>query len=111
MAHGDDFTFSGKQADLLWIKSKMEESYELKMRAMLGDESGGDQEITILNRRISWKEGCLHYEADTKHVDEILKYFNLNDELKNRVVPFVRETKEELVREDAELPPDIATEF
>jgi len=111
VVHGDDFTFSGKQADLLWIKSKMEESYELKMRAMLGDEFGDDKEITILNRRISWKEGCLHYEADTKHVDEILKYFNLNDESRILVVPFVRETKEELAREDAELPPDIATEF
>ena len=84
----------------------MEESYELKVRAMLGDEFGDDKEITILNRRISWKEGCLHYEADAKRVDEILKYFNLNDESKILVVPFVRETKEELAREDAELPPD-----
>ena len=111
MVHGDDFTFSGKQADLSWIESKMEESYEMKMRAMLGDEFGDDKEITILNRRISWKEGCLHYEADTKHVDEILTCFNLNDESKVLVVPFVRETKEELAREDAELPADIATEF
>ena len=46
---------------------------KLKMRAMLGDEFGDDKEMTILNRRIPWKEGCLHYEADTKHVDEILK--------------------------------------
>ena len=111
VAHGDDLTFSGKQADLLWIKSKMEESYELKMRAMLGDEFGDDKEITILNRRISWKEGCLHYEADTKHVDDMLKYFDLNDESGILVVPVVRETNEELSREDAELPADIATEF
>ena len=53
------------------FKVKMEESCELKMRAMLGDDFWGDQEITILNRRIVWKEGCLHYEADTKHVSEI----------------------------------------
>ena len=72
---------------------------------------GDDKEITILNRRISWKEGCLHYEADTQHVDGILKYFNLNDGSTILVVPFVRETKEELAREDAELPADIATEF
>jgi len=111
VAHGGDFTFSGKQADLLWIKSKMEESYELKMRAMLGDDFGDDKEITILNRLISWKEGCIHYEADPKHVFEILKYFNLNDESKILVVPFVRETKEELAKEDAELSPEVATEF
>ena len=52
----------------------------------LGDEFGDDKEITILNRRISWKEGCLHYEADTKHVDEVLNYFNLNDASKMLVV-------------------------
>ena len=98
VVHGDDFTFSGKRADLLWIKSKMEESYELNMRAMLGDDFGGDQEITILNRRISWKEGRLHYEADTKHVDDIFKHLNLNGESEILVVPFVRETKEELAR-------------
>jgi len=111
VAHGGDFTFSGKQSDLLYIKSKMEESYELKMRAMLGDDFGDDKEITILNRLISWKEGCIHYEADPKHVFEILKYFNLNDESKILVVPFVRETKEELAKEDAELSPEVATEF
>ena len=55
MAHGDDFSFSGKQSDLLYIKSKMEDSYELKMRAMLGDDFGDDKEITILNRLISWQ--------------------------------------------------------
>ena len=68
VVHGDDFTFTGKREDLLAIKSKMEESYELKMRALLGDEPGDDREITILNRRIRWEGGCLHYEADTKHV-------------------------------------------
>ena len=47
VVHGDDFTFTGKRADLLWIKSKMEESYELKMRAMIGDDFGDDRGITI----------------------------------------------------------------
>ena len=91
MVHGDDFTFTGKRADLLFIKSKMEESYELKMRAMLGGDFGDDREITILNRRIEWKDGCLHYEADTKHVSEILKYFDLNDESKTLAFHSYRE--------------------
>ena len=38
VSHGDDFTFTGKREDLLEIKRKLEESYELKMRALLGDE-------------------------------------------------------------------------
>ena len=36
VVHGDDFTFTGKRRDLFEIKRKLEESYELKMRAMLG---------------------------------------------------------------------------
>ena len=66
---------------------------------------GDDKEITILNRLISWQGGCIHYEADPKHVFEILKYFNLNDASKISVVPFVRETTEELAKEDHEFSP------
>ena len=36
VVHGDVFTFTGKRRDLFEIKRKLEESYELKMRAMLG---------------------------------------------------------------------------
>ena len=96
---------------LIVYQKQMEEHYELKMRAMLGGDFGDDREITILNRRIRREEGCLHYEADTKHVSEILKYFNLSDESKSLVVPFVRETREDLAKEDIELPPEVATEF
>ena len=78
---------------------------------MLGGDFGDVREITILNRRIRREEGCLHYGADATHVSGILKYFNLNDESKSLVVPFVRETREELAKEDVELPADIATEF
>ena len=55
--------------------------------------------------------GCIHYEADPKHVFEILRYFNLTDASNILVVPFVRETKEELANEDREISPDEATEF
>ena len=111
VVHGDDFTFSGKRVDLLYIRGKMEESYELKMRAMLGDDFGDDKEIAILNRSISWRGESIHYEADPKHVSEILKYFDLDDDSKTFVVPFLRETKEELAKEDHELSPEVATEF
>ena len=46
--------------------------YELKMRAMLGDDSNDDEEITSLNRTIKWKDNYIEYEADAKHVEEIL---------------------------------------
>jgi len=111
VVHGDDFTFTGTREDLLEIKRKMEESYELKMRALLGDEPEDDREITILNRRIKWEGGCLQYEAATKHVSEILKYFKLCEESKGLVVPFVRETREELSKDEVELSPERSSEF
>ena len=75
VVHGDDFTFTGKREDLLTIKSKMEESYELRMRALLGDDSGDDREIAISNRRIRWEGGCLHYEADTRRIRNMFRRF------------------------------------
>ena len=89
----------------------MEESYELKMRAMLGDDFGDDKEIANLNRSISWRGESIHYEADPKPVSEILKYFDLDDDSKTLAVPFLRETTEELAKEDHELSPEVATVF
>ena len=54
VAHGDDFTFAGRRRDLLEVKKRLEEVYELKMRAMLGDDSNDDKAITSLNRTIGW---------------------------------------------------------
>jgi len=75
VVHGDDFTFTGKRRDLFEIKRKLEESYELKMRAMLGDDAEDDKEITLLNRTLIWAHGSLTFEADPKHVREVLLYF------------------------------------
>ena len=47
MRYGDDFAFIGKQRDLLEIKRRLEESYELKMRAMLGDDVEDDKEVAF----------------------------------------------------------------
>ena len=64
VAHGDDFTFTGKRRDLFEIKRKMEESYELKMRAIFGGEAEDDKEITLLNRVLIWAHGSSTFEAD-----------------------------------------------
>ena len=96
VVHGDDFTFTGKRRDLFEIKRKLEESYELKMRAMLGDDVEDDKEITLLNRTLIWAHGSLTYEADPKHVREILSYFKLDHTSKGLHLPIVKETKEEL---------------
>ena len=63
-----------KRRDLFELKRKLEESYELKMRASLGDEAEDDKEITLLNRMLVWAHGSLTFEADPKHVREMFFY-------------------------------------
>ena len=51
----------------------------LSPRTMAFKEAGDDKEITILNRTLRWTEEGLEYEADSKHVREIVNYFDLDE--------------------------------
>ena len=53
--HGDDFTFLGWEEDLEEMVKHLEKHYELKVTGVLGGEKGDDEEITILNRKVSWR--------------------------------------------------------
>ena len=55
VVHGDDFTFLGWEEDLEEMVKHLEKHYELKVRGVLGGEKGDDEEITILNRKVSWR--------------------------------------------------------
>ena len=46
----------------------MKETYELKVRAMTGDEWDDDKEIVILGRTLKWTKDKMEYRADDKHV-------------------------------------------
>ena len=89
----------------------MRETYELKVRAMLGDGASDDKEVTLLNRKLSWSEVGLKYEADEKHVKEILKYFNLGEGSKGLDAPSIRESAEEANEESEPLDARGVTEF
>ena len=59
------------------------------------------QEITILNRRLSWKNKVIEYEADDKHAEIIVAEMGLNTDSKGLDVPFERKVVEEgYVEED-----------
>ena len=42
------------------------------LKSILGDEPEDDKEITILGRRLRWTEDGLEYQADERHVGEVL---------------------------------------
>ena len=75
VVHGDDFTFLGPELELKWIEGEMRKWYEIKMRGVLGPESGDVKKIDILNRTLDWKHDGIENKADDKHasilIDEI----------------------------------------
>ena len=65
---GDDFTFLGRDPDLKWVAVVMTVLYEIKIRAILGNESHDDKEVRILNRKVRWEVDQILHEGDEKHV-------------------------------------------
>ena len=54
VAHGDDFTFLGYEAHLEFVRDKMLEWYEIKIRGILGPEASDMKEIVILCGIVKW---------------------------------------------------------
>ncbi len=90
VVHGDDFTFMGIDSSLKWITAKLEEVYELKVRATLGPDPGDDKSVRILNRIVSWNEKGTQYEPDQRHVEIVIKALGLQKG-KSVVTPGVKE--------------------
>ena len=55
---------SSPEDDFTLAKRKLERSYDIKVRAILGDELKDDKTVVILHQRLVWKEECIEYEAD-----------------------------------------------
>jgi hypothetical protein len=111
VVHGDDFTFLGFLEDLMFVKAQMEVWYEVKVRGVVGDESGDMKEIVILNRQLRWRGGSIEYEADPKHAQEVVRRAMLEKDSKGLDGPIVRETLVDLETVSEELSKEEATEF
>jgi hypothetical protein len=62
---------------------------------MLGGENGDDEEVAILNRRLSWRDGMIEYEADAKHADIIIAEMGLEKDSKGVEAPIEKDVVEE----------------
>lgn len=77
--HGDDYVSTGKPHDLQWMKSKLEEKYQIKTQ-MLGPGKEHTKELKIFNGIATWnQQSGFTYEVDPRHVEIILEQLNLND--------------------------------
>ena len=70
--HGDDFTIVGLGEDPEWIRDLMKSWFEIKVRAVLGNDPGDDKEVVLSGRKIRWLGDRIEYEADPKHREKIL---------------------------------------
>ncbi len=60
VVHGDDFTFlATEEEEGRKIVEDMKKWYEIKLRAVLGDEEQDDKKVVILGRTVRWTPGGL----------------------------------------------------
>ena len=45
----------------------------MKVRAILGPDSGDDKEVTILGRVFRWHEDGIRFEADPRQIEKLLR--------------------------------------
>ena len=77
--HGDDYVSIGLLDQLMWLKGKLEDNYQVKTQ-IVGPDDNQMQEIKILNRIVSWgKKFGIHYEADPRHIEIIIEQLGLQD--------------------------------
>jgi hypothetical protein len=91
VVHGDDFTFVAPEGEIRRMTKLMGEWYEIKVRGLLGGEQGDDEEVTILNRRLAWRNGKIEYEADEKHAKTIIEELELDENSNGLEAPIERD--------------------
>ena len=73
VVHGDDFTFTGCDAELDKVQSAMEAAFLCKVEGRLGGSASDLQEARLLNRVIRWTPEGLRYEADPRHAEQLAR--------------------------------------
>ena len=91
--HGDDFTNLGTESQLLWLRGRFLERYEIKDSGIKGPGPNDIKSARVLNRLISWLDDRIEYEADPRHAEIIISELGLRG-AKPSSAPGGRENKE-----------------
>ena len=75
--HGDDFTSTGREAELRWLDCELKKRFELKTEFLGPDPRRHVQQLRVLNRVISWQRDGLTYEADQRHAELLIRELGL----------------------------------
>ena len=88
--HGDDFTLLGNELEGDWFRDNIQKRFEVKIRGRLGPDVNDDKSVRILNRIVTWKEDGIHYEADQRHAEIIVRQLGLKDSSNSLSTPGVK---------------------
>ena len=69
----------------------MEKRFECKHKGRIGPAKGGEREMRILNRIISWTDNGIHYEGDQRHVEIAMRELGLDEGSREVGVPIVKD--------------------
>jgi hypothetical protein len=96
--HGDDFTLLGIDKNLDWFRAAIQAKWQVKIKGRLGPDPHDTKIIHVLNRLVEWCEDGIHYEADQRHADILVKTLSLDNNANGSPVPG---TSEEVDLEDS----------
>ena len=77
--HGDDFTSTGREADLRWLDQQLRKTLELKTEFLGPDTKRHTQQVRVLNRVLTWTSEGLVYEADQRHAEILIRELGLEE--------------------------------
>ena len=82
VVHGDDFTFSGHDLELVALRKWMESWCDIKFRGIMGSGRDDTKEIEILGRTLRRTNKGLELEASRNPRLKLLRDFGLNEDSK-----------------------------
>jgi hypothetical protein len=108
--HGDDFTSVGPYDKVLWFQQQLKTWWKTEDRGILGPPGmpGTKQEMTILNRILSWTGQGIEWEADPRHQQLVVAALGVTAKV---TTPVVKEKIEERDVESPELSVERASEY
>ena len=91
LIHGDDLVFTGPRVEFDALAAFISKSWELDIKGCLGRD-GNKRDLRILGRLLSFHQGTYQMEADPRHVDILIRSFDVQ---KSCVAPGVKSSADE----------------
>jgi hypothetical protein len=100
--HGDDFSCTGPEHQMQWLKGVFQKAYEVKVEILGPDPAKGHlQEVRVLNRVLTWNSWGLGYEADPRHAEIVLQELGM-EEAKSVTTPGTKDDAARAHKENGE---------